>query len=710
MSTSFHYQSTCVEEDSAYLDLTMPNVVADDFSFAPQSNTSPAANCGSINLSQLDESISFDNVLWDHFNPDLLGLSTESSIHPSTAPLNDIWSTDFNSLPDPSSICFDTPQMGYASPTFFSADADTNSTDPTLPSPNSDDSIQRLNWVRSTLKDLALARAAKDTRPVSQKTKQMDASIELYLQLQNDLSSGFQEECAPAAQSMVWQPSSTTISDSSFDNNSFSLTGSPGSSTGTVPELSPASITRVGSASAGPSRPTPLPASGGVQMVLDMNLNETTSLPRKHRPKTQEERQRYIAVRRQGACEWHRKQRKRCTCVDKTNSALTTAKRKKLMKHVQTSQQHCSSAVTPASAGDRWRRTNVRPCSGPLRSSPTPQVCLIPKSTWRCDGALSCTDPECLECCGNEEPIAQRLQVVVQSSVDCQRHKPYINRGTLELIEWQPWGEPSDDHRRYTLLPPVRESLEPASQAQRAIQSRLQTTTVPGSVRAAQDLDIHTIASPGRAYSSRDLQYSRDNLGDRPTCLHPTNINITSTHASIRDSRPNSHLLVRCSDKLGIDVGAISTDGQRSTRSPHAQIDNQPWEPTTRAVLEIVVRLMSGTILRLATCPSSIFSRSSASWQLSASSGKWEIQHAIRNKKPSHSEAGEPSTAITCLLMILGFSFVSPTLSIVASIFLYRATRCSPSSSNLAHARQIISHKSPTVPDHRIARTHCAVK
>ncbi|EER37843.1 phosphoglycerate mutase [Histoplasma capsulatum H143] len=394
--------------------------------------------------------------------------------------------------------------MGYASPTFFSADADTNSTDPTLPSPNSDDSIQRLNWVRSTLKDLALARAAKDTRPVSQKTKQMDASIELYLQLQNDLSSGFQEECAPAAQSMVWQPSSTTISDSSFDNNSFSLTGSPGSSTGTVPELSPASITRVGSASAGPSRPTPLPASGGVQMVLDMNLNETTSLPRKHRPKTQEERQRYIAVRRQGACEWHRKQRKRCTCVDKTNSALTTAKRKKLMKHVQTSQQHCSSAVTPASAGDRWRRTNVRPCSGPLRSSPTPQVCLIPKSTWRCDGALSCTDPECLECCGNEEPIAQRLQVVVQSSVDCQRHKPYINRGTLELIEWQPWGEPSDDHRRYTLLPPVRESLEPASQAQRAIQSRLQTTTVPGIDKEERKAQRLTTRAPPLAQLLRE--------------------------------------------------------------------------------------------------------------------------------------------------------------------------------------------------------------
>lgn len=315
MSTSFHYQSTCVEEDSAYLDLTLPNVVADDFSFAPQSNTYPAANCGPIDLSKLDESISFDNVLWDHFNLDLLGFATESSIHPSTSPLNDIWSTDFNSLPDPSSICFDTPQMGYASPAFFSAEADTISTDRTLPSPDSDDSIQRLNWVRSTLKDLALARAAKDTRPVSQKTKQMDASIELYLQLQNDLRSGFQEECAPAAQSMVWQPSSTTISDSSFDNNSFSLTGSPGSSTGTVPELSPASITRVGSASAGPSRPTPLPASGGVQMVLDMNLNETTSLPRKHRPKTQEERQRYITVRRQGACEWHRKQRKRVCFV-----------------------------------------------------------------------------------------------------------------------------------------------------------------------------------------------------------------------------------------------------------------------------------------------------------------------------------------------------------------------------------------------------------
>lgn len=53
------------------------------------------------------------------------------------------------------------------------------------------------------------------------------------------------------------------------------------------------------------------PVTGGVEMVMDLKMNATVSLPRKHRPRTQEQRDRYIAVRNKGACEKHKKQHKR---------------------------------------------------------------------------------------------------------------------------------------------------------------------------------------------------------------------------------------------------------------------------------------------------------------------------------------------------------------------------------------------------------------
>ncbi|OAX85537.1 hypothetical protein ACJ72_00075 [Emergomyces africanus] len=536
--TTFRYQSPRVDEETAYLDLNLPNVAVDDFSFMPQMDSYPADNCDSIDFSKFD--IPLEDSFWANFNPDLFTSTTEPSFPPSASASNDFWLTDLNSLSEPSSICFDTPHMGQASPNFSSPD--TTFADTALPSVDSDDSNLRLSWVKSTLRDLALARAAKDTRPVSQQTKQMDASIELYLQLQNDIGSGFQEQCDPAAQTMVWQQSSTSTGGSSFDNNSFSATGSPGSSTGTVPELSPTSSTRAGSTSAGTSRAAAQPSTtGGVQMILDMNLNETTSLPRKHRPKTLEERQRYIAVRRQGACEWHRKQRKRCTCVDKTDSAITSVKRKQPMKHVQKVSQHCPGAVQPVSARDRWRSTNVQPSDGPLESWLTQDDSSIPNVTRRSCRGQACHDPQCPECCcRSDDPVTQRLEATVHASDARQLHNPYTTRGRRLLIDKQSWRESMDcgQHPGSVFPPPSPDIQETRSETQQPIsahsQNRISSSRSPWAV---QDLHIQIIASPGRSSPVVNPQPSVGDMREVPV-YSQTVIYANSTPAQRRLDAP----------------------------------------------------------------------------------------------------------------------------------------------------------------------------
>ncbi|PGG96911.1 hypothetical protein GX51_07603 [Blastomyces parvus] len=705
MTTSFHYQSPRVEEDAAFLDLNLPNVAVDDFSCMPQFDTYPAADCESIDLSKLDD-ISLDSLFWDNFNPDLFA-STEPSIPLSTSALNDGWSTDLNSLPDPSSISFDTPQMGQASPNFFSPD--TTFAESALPSPELDDSNQRLNWVKSTLKDLALARAAKDTRPVSQRTKQMDASIELYLQLQNDINSGFQGDCNPAAQSMVWQHSSTAASDSSFDTNSFSVTGSPSSSTGTVPELSPASMTRAGSASAAPSRAALPPAAGGVEMVLDMNLNEATALPRKHRPKTHEERQRYITVRRQGACEWHRKQRKRCTCVDKTESAITTVKRKKLMKQVQKTSQHCSGAVLPLSGGDHFSRSNVRPPSRPLESSSALHGCLAPDITWQCSGDPPCNGPQCLYCCCvSDEPTTPPLQVMAQARVVRQAHKPIINRETLQFMERKsPTGLTDYDpgHALQSLPPDLPQSR---IQTQHPIPSRPQDTLgSPGAFGPVRDLHIHIIASPGRPSSSLDPQLSSGSTGDTSRRMPAHSGDRLSGHRRVdaavfapmgaEDRPPSSRLSVLPeSPTIRVDGDTINSDGQQDVASP-AQTEKTTTGTATLGV-DRVVRLILRTMLRLATRFSSLLPPSTKlSRECYHPLGKMGIPHAIRNESTSHPEWREPSLTMSVLLLAWGCLFVSPIIAIVAFIVLSRATRSHSKSSKLRRAAKILRIYPPSL-------------
>lgn len=53
------------------------------------------------------------------------------------------------------------------------------------------------------------------------------------------------------------------------------------------------------------------PAAGGMEFVLDLNMNATTNVPKKQKPRSQAQKENYIKVRKHGACEKHRKQHKR---------------------------------------------------------------------------------------------------------------------------------------------------------------------------------------------------------------------------------------------------------------------------------------------------------------------------------------------------------------------------------------------------------------
>ncbi|OJD14681.1 hypothetical protein AJ78_05005 [Emergomyces pasteurianus Ep9510] len=709
--TTFRYQSPRVDEEAAYLDLNLPNVAVDDFVFMPQLDSYPADSCDSIDFSKFD--IPLDDSLWDNFNPDLFTSTTEPSFPASASTSNDFWSADINSLPDPSSICFDIPQTGHASPNDFSPD--TTFAETALPTADSDDSSLRLNWVRSTLKDLALTRAAKDTRPVSQKTKRIDASIELYLQLQNDFGTGFQEQCDPTSQTMVWQHSSTSTTGSSFDNNSFSLTGSPVSSTSTVPELSPRSCTRAGSASAGPSTVPQPSATGGVQMILDMNLNETTSLPRKHRPKTQEERQRYIAVRRQGACDWHRKQRKRCTCVDKTDSTATTVKRKQLMKHVQNVPQHSPGAAPSVSARDRWRKTDVRPSHGPLESWLTQDDSLIPKLDLRHCGGQECNDPQCPECCcPPDDPVTHQLLATVRASDARLLHKPYTNCGTHSLIERQPWGEPLDysQGRGPVVHSPSSEILQTRSETQAPILPHSQITTRATKTRwTAQDLDVHIIASPGRPSPVVNTQPSVGDMGETQVCSQkvvyanstPTRRRLDTPILALAavgapDSLPNARLMPPRSDNanlLSFGVGVeVSRHMEWRLRSQNPQLSCHTPEPRSAEAYSIV-RLVSTTIAKLATHATSTLCSLSTSSQRCHSYTKRETPPALANKPTSCQLWPEQSTNFHMtipwlLLVICGCVFFSPILSFALFTCLRSVASSDLSSSQLARIMERI--------------------
>lgn len=196
----------------------------------------------------------------------------------------------------------------------------TNTFPTSIPQPE-DNSHQVFDQVASAFKNLARARAAADPRRISKKQKQRDATIALYLERLRDTcneavamlaSDGSEYELQPTnakshSFNMSSQQSSTGGSSFStpYDTNLPSVSGSPES----IPEF--LSYTQDKSLSPPAASSTQPQATGGVELIMDLNMNTATSLPRKHRPRTQAQRQRYLAVRNQGACEKHKRQHKR---------------------------------------------------------------------------------------------------------------------------------------------------------------------------------------------------------------------------------------------------------------------------------------------------------------------------------------------------------------------------------------------------------------
>ncbi|KAJ5760444.1 hypothetical protein N7520_007600, partial [Penicillium odoratum] len=135
------------------------------------------------------------------------------------------------------------------------------------------------------------AQAALDPRVASLKEKRREAAIALHLQRLCD---------ATALDLEMSSDSNTSFSSPCWsDYMRESISPRPNSAS---PEETPA-----------PSRS----GNGGMEMVLDLNMNATANLPKKQKPRSQAQKENYIKARKYGACEKHKKQHKRCNCLEK---------------------------------------------------------------------------------------------------------------------------------------------------------------------------------------------------------------------------------------------------------------------------------------------------------------------------------------------------------------------------------------------------------
>ncbi|KAL1968182.1 hypothetical protein VTN77DRAFT_2017 [Rasamsonia byssochlamydoides] len=224
----------------------------------------------------------------------------------------------------------------------------------------------------AAIRDLVHVRATADPRCASMKEKRRDAAIALHLQR---LSEANLYDAGPVSDSKMENLSSP-------GGNFYSGSVSPQSSQGSLPGLSRTastySVTTPASAfSSGEQQPSQSTV-GGVEMVLDLNMNAATRLPKKQKPRTKAQIESYINVRRNGACEKHRKQHKKCNCLDKL--ATGTSPDAKVRKPLGISRTASDQTVqyvqqkefvpTPANTSKTWRVSSPR------------YICLMPGCTY----------------------------------------------------------------------------------------------------------------------------------------------------------------------------------------------------------------------------------------------------------------------------------------------------------------------------------------
>lgn len=133
----------------------------------------------------------------------------------------------------------------------------------------------------NVFRSMVEAQAAADTRTATTKEKRREAAIALHLQ-------------------RLCDDTALELDMSSDSNTSFS---SPNLSDYVRESISPRSSPENTVAEA--------PPSGGMEMVLDLNMNATSNVPKKQKPRSQAQRENYIKARKYGACEKHKKQHKR---------------------------------------------------------------------------------------------------------------------------------------------------------------------------------------------------------------------------------------------------------------------------------------------------------------------------------------------------------------------------------------------------------------
>ncbi|KAJ5210579.1 hypothetical protein N7491_010386 [Penicillium cf. griseofulvum] len=140
----------------------------------------------------------------------------------------------------------------------------------------------------NAFRNLVEAQAAADPRVATIKEKRREAAIALHLQ----------RLCDATALDLDMSSDSNT----SFSSPSWSeyVRGS------TSPRPSPEN-----------SSVSEAPPPGGMEMVLDLNMNAAANVPKKQKPRSQAQKENYIKARKYGACEKHKKQHKRCNCLEK---------------------------------------------------------------------------------------------------------------------------------------------------------------------------------------------------------------------------------------------------------------------------------------------------------------------------------------------------------------------------------------------------------
>ncbi|KAF7588728.1 hypothetical protein BBP40_005289 [Aspergillus hancockii] len=148
----------------------------------------------------------------------------------------------------------------------------------------------------STIRRMVESQAAADSGCSSRKEKRREAAIALHLQRLQDTS--------------IPEPDMSSDSNSGFPSPPWSVSRD-------ATCISPATTPLSDSTSKSPTPPSAVDGTpGGIEMVLDLNMNTPANLPRKQKPRSRAQKENYIKVRKHGACEKHRKQHKRCNCLD----------------------------------------------------------------------------------------------------------------------------------------------------------------------------------------------------------------------------------------------------------------------------------------------------------------------------------------------------------------------------------------------------------